>query len=68
MPRVFLSPSTHGGNSCVVGLNERYYMNLIADAMVPYLLASAIDYGRNDPDDTMESLVRMSNEGNYNCI
>ena len=40
MPLIYLSPSTQEFNPYVNGGNEEYYMNLIADAMVPYLEAS----------------------------
>lgn len=66
MPSVFLSPSTQEYNPFVDGGTEEYYMNLIADAMIPYLLASGIEYGRNDPNQTVIGSIAMSNEGNYN--
>ncbi len=65
MPSVFLSPSTQEYNPFVDGGNEEYYMNLIADAMIPYLLASGIEYGRNDPDQTVTQSIAASNAGNY---
>ena len=38
MPNLFLSPSVQEFNPYVNGLGtEEYYMNLIADAMEPYL-------------------------------
>ena len=49
MPTLFLSPSTQEYNPYIDGGNEEYYMNLIADAMEPYLTASGIEYVRNDP-------------------
>ena len=42
MPKIYLSPSTQEFNSYVTGGSEEYYMNLIADAMEPYLTASGI--------------------------
>ena len=48
MPSIFLSPSVQEYNPYVNGLgSEEYYMNLIADAMEPYLEASGITYERN---------------------
>ena len=47
------------------GGNEEYYMNLIADAMEPYLYASGIGFTRNTPDMTAASSIRQSNAGNY---
>lgn len=38
MPRIFLSPSTQEYNPYITGNgSEEYFMNLIADAMEPYL-------------------------------
>ena len=40
MPNLFLSPSVQEYNPYVNGLgSEEYYMNLIADAMEPYLVS-----------------------------
>ena len=47
MPRIYLSPSTQEGNMYVTGGSEEYYMNLVADAMVRYLQANAIQFTRN---------------------
>lgn len=66
MPSVFLSPSTQEYNPYVNGGTEEYYMNLIADAMIPYLLSSGIEYGRNDPNQTVTYSIARSNAGNYN--
>ena len=49
----------------VIGGSEEYYMNLIADAMIPYLEASGISYARNSPDMTAASSIAASNSGNY---
>ena len=66
MPTIYLSPSTQEGNPYVTGAgSEEYFMNLLADAMVPYLDACGIDYGRNTPDMTALSSVRQANSGNY---
>ncbi len=40
-------------------------MNLVADAMEPYLNASGIKYVRNTPDMTAASSIRASNSGKY---
>lgn len=40
-------------------------MNLIADAMEPYLTSSGIEYVRNTPDMTAASSIRASNAGNF---
>lgn len=65
MPIIFLSPSTQEWNPYVNGGNEEYYMNLLADKMVPYLDASGIRYTRNTPDMTAASSIAASNAGNY---
>ncbi|MBO7667781.1 MAG: N-acetylmuramoyl-L-alanine amidase, partial [Firmicutes bacterium] len=62
MPSVFLSPSTQEYNPYVNGGNEEQYMNLIADAMEPYLQAMGVDYSRNDPSLTVGGSVRLSNQ------
>ena len=65
MSSVFLSPSTQEYNLYVTGNNEEYYANLITDAMLPYLRASGITYGRNDPSGTVSTSIGLSNAGNY---
>ena len=35
MPDVYLSPSTQDYNPYIIGGSEKYYMNLLADAMEP---------------------------------
>lgn len=65
MPHIYLSPSTQEYNPYVIGGNEEYYMNLIADAMQPYLLSSGITYTRNTPDMNASESIAQSNAGNY---
>ena len=65
MPIIYLSPSTQEFNHYVNGGTEEYYMNLLADKMVPYLDASGIQYARNTPDMTAASSIAASNAGNY---
>ncbi len=65
MPTVYLSPSLQESNPYVGGGNEEYYMNLVADAMEPYLRASGIDFVRNNPQDTLSKTIADSNAGNY---
>lgn len=65
MPTIYLSPSTQEFNPYVGGGNEEYYMNLLADAMEPYLTASGIQFTRNTPDMTAASSIAASNRGNY---
>ena len=66
MPRIYLSPSTQGYNPYVTGNgSEEYFMNLVADAMEPYLLANGIQFSRNTPDMTAASSIRQANRGDY---
>ncbi len=66
MPSIYLSPSTqeyniYNGDD----KSEEYYMNLIADAMEPYLYATGIDFVRNDPQKNVSNSIAQSNAGNY---
>ena len=43
MPKIYLSPSTQEGNQYVTGSgSEERNMNLLADALVPYLVSNGI--------------------------
>ena len=65
MPTVYLSPSTQEYNQYVTGAgSEEYFMNLIADAMIPYLEQFGINYYRNTPEMTAGSSLRDSNSKN----
>lgn len=65
LPDIYLSPSTQENNMFVSGGSEEYYMNLIADAMAPYLRSSGISYTRNLPSMTAAQSIKQSNEGQY---
>ncbi len=66
MPSIYLSPSTQEFNMYYDGSgSEEYYMNLVADAMMPYLRASGISVKRNTPDMTAASSIAESNRGFY---
>ena len=65
MPYIYLSPSTQEFNPYAGGGNEEYYMNLIADAIEPYLYASGIAFERNTPDMTAAQSIAASNAGNF---
>ena len=66
MPTIYLSPSTQEFNNYYYSSgSEEFYMNLIADAMEPFLYASGISFVRNTPDMTAGSSIRASNAGNY---
>ena len=65
MPRIYLSPSTQEFNPYTGGGNEEQYMNLIADAMEPYLISSGIQFSRNTPEMNAAQSIIQSNAGNY---
>ena len=65
MPKIYLSPSLQEFNKYASGGSEEEYMNLIADAMIPYLEASGIDYTRNKPDMTLTEVINESNSDDY---
>ncbi|MCI9598076.1 MAG: N-acetylmuramoyl-L-alanine amidase [Firmicutes bacterium] len=66
MRSIYLSPSVQEHNQYVTGTgSEEYYMNLITDAMVPYLRANEIAFVRNNPYDTLSQVVAQSNAGSY---
>ena len=69
MPKIYLSPSTQEYNLFFSDSadkdyknTEEYYMNLIADAMVPYLIANYIQFKRNKPEMSVKEVVAESNE------
>lgn len=66
MPIIYLSPSTQENNMYVTGSgSEEYWMNRLADAMIPYLNSCGIRYKRNTPDMTAGSSIRQANQGWY---
>ena len=64
MPRIYLSPSLQEYNPFYGGGSEEEVMNLIADAMEPYLTADGIEYLRNDPNMTLGQAIADSNNSN----
>lgn len=66
MPRIYLSPSTQEFNPYTGGGNEEQYMNLIADAMEPFLLSCGIEFVRNTPQMNAAQSIVQSNAGDYN--
>lgn len=64
MPAIYLSPSTQE-NEYATGGNEEYYMNRIADAMVPYLRANRIEFSRNDPEESIDEIINDTRERAY---
>ncbi len=65
MPRIYLSPSLQEWNPYVIGGSEEEYMNLVADAMEPYLISNGIAFTRNRPEQTLSQVIRQSNESYY---
>lgn len=65
MPKIYLSPSAQEFNRYAGGGTEEYYMNLIADAMEPYLTASGIDFDRNDPQQSLGQIISDANGQDY---
>ncbi len=65
MPTLFLSPSTQEFNPYITTGNEEYWMNLLADRMIPYLRASGITVERNDPAANAAAAIRQSNAGDF---
>lgn len=65
MASIYLSPSAQEYNPYITGGSEEYYMNLIADEMVPLLEGYGIGVTRNSPDMTVPQIVAQSNEGMY---
>ena len=62
MPKIYLSPSTQDWNPYITGSgSEEYNMNLLADALEPYLLSTGIRWVRNTPDMTAASSIRQAN-------
>ncbi|MFA9422157.1 MAG: SH3 domain-containing protein [Sedimentibacter sp.] len=65
MPTIYLSPSTQQYNPYIIGDGtEEYWMNQVADEMIPYLEQYGINYNRNTPEMTAGSSIRDSNAGN----
>ena len=66
MPIIYLSPSTQEWNAYVTGSgSEEYNMNLLADALEPFLLSNGIQWRRNSPDMTAGSSIRQANQDYY---
>jgi N-acetylmuramoyl-L-alanine amidase len=65
MPFLFLSPSTQDFNPYVTTGNEAYWMNLLADAMTPWLEASGVNVTRNNPSGSAVASIADSNAGSY---
>lgn len=64
MPSVYLNPSNELGEY-IIGGTEEYYVNKIADAMVPYLQGSGIEVTRSKPRMSLSKVIEESNAGKY---
>ena len=64
MPSIYLHPSNESFEF-VIGGTEQYYMNRIADAMMPYLQGSGIEVTRSKPKNNLSKVIAESNAGNY---
>lgn len=65
MPSIYLSPSLQPYNKYVTEGDEQYWMNQIADDMVPILEENGISVTRNTPGMTLGQAIRQSNAGDY---
>lgn len=65
MAKIYLDPSVDETSEYASGGNDEYYMNLIADAMIPYLEIAGIEYTRNTPSDTLNEIINQSNADNH---
>ena len=66
MPELYLSPSRQDFNIYYDGSgSEKYYMDLIADAMEPYLVASGVSFTRSGDDMTLNQVIAASNSQPY---
>ena len=58
------NPALQEFNPFINGGSEEEIMNLIADAMEPYLTASGIEFVRNSPEMTLGEAIAQSNNNN----
>lgn len=67
MPDIYLNPS-NSQDMFIGGGTEEYYMNLIADAMTPYLRANGIAFSRSNPGTSVNEAILEANEGNFDLF
>ena len=65
MAAVFLSPSVQEWNLYLTEGTEEQYMNLVADEVEPFLEAAGIEFGRNDPSQSLLEVIAQSNAYPY---
>ena len=68
MPTIYLSPSIQPYNKYLTEGDEQYWMNRIADDMVPMLEQNGINVVRNTPNTSLGQAIRESNAGITICI
>lgn len=62
MSTVFLSPSLQDFNPYVTGNgSEKFFMQKLAGAMIPYLIANGIPFRQSDENGTVNDAIRDSN-------
>ena len=66
MPTIYLSPSIQPYNKYLTEGDEQYWMNRIADDMVPMLEQNGIKVVRNTPNTSLGQAIRESNAGPSN--
>lgn len=67
MNSIYLNPSNSQA-TFLGGGTEEYYMNLIADAMVPLLRANGIEFRRSNPGTSVHEAILEANEDNYDLF
>ena len=64
MPSVYLNPSNEN-YEFIIGGTDEYYMNQIADAMIPYLHGSGIEVTRSNSGVGVTDAIEECNDGDY---
>lgn len=66
MPKIFISPSTNDNQLFITGNgSEEYFTNAVADAMIPYLRASGIEFTRSNPGADLQEVIDQANAEYY---
>jgi len=65
MPFLYLSPSTQEYNPYRTAGTEEYWMNRLADEMLPWLSAGGVNVTRSSPDGSAAKSIAESNLGAY---
>lgn len=62
---IYLSPSTQEWNIDALGMSEEQLMNMVADAVEPYLKTNGVVFKRNHPSMNVSQVIAQSNLDNY---